>query len=68
MAGVNCIFPFHKVVKQLNTFTAEGIAISRVVKVNTEPKNGFIPVINMWCPHTIKDKNPMANIEPTIAL
>ena len=37
--------------------TAEGIAINNVVNVNTEPKNGFIPVTNIWWPHTIDDKN-----------
>ena len=29
-------------------FTADGIAINKVVKVNTDPKKGFIPEINMW--------------------
>ena len=42
------MLPFHKVVIQLNAFTAEGIAINNVVNVKTEPKNGFIPVINIW--------------------
>jgi hypothetical protein len=32
----------------IKAFTADGIAINNVVKVNTEPKNGFIPDINMW--------------------
>ena len=36
------------VASQLNTLTADGIAIKSVVKVNTDPKNGFIPVMNMW--------------------
>ena len=47
MAGFICKLPFQSVVIQLNAFTADGIAINKVVKVNTEPKNGFIPEINM---------------------
>jgi hypothetical protein len=30
--------------------------------------NGFTPDINMWCAHTMKDKNAMASMEYTIAL
>ena len=48
IAGFICRFPFHMVVIQLKAFTADGIAISKVVNVNTEPKNGFIPEINIW--------------------
>jgi hypothetical protein len=33
---------------QLNALTADGIAISNVWKVNMDPRNGFIPEINMW--------------------
>ena len=44
------------------------MAIKRVVNVNTEPKKGFIPVTNMWCPQTIVDKKAIAKIEATIAL
>ena len=43
------------------------MAINKVVNVNTEPKKGFIPEINMWCPQTIVDKNAIAIIEPIIA-
>ena len=50
---------------QLNAFTAEGIAINKVVNVNTEPKKGLIPEINIWCAHTINDKNAIPKIEPT---
>ena len=51
----------------MNAFTADGIAINKVVNVNTDPKNGFIPEINMWCPQTIVDKNAMAIIDRIIA-
>ena len=47
IAVVNLIFPFHSVVKKLKTLTADGIAMSNVVNVNTEPKNGSIPVKNI---------------------
>ena len=43
------------------------MAINKVVKVNTDPKKGFIPEINMWCPQTMVDKNAMAMIDPTMA-
>ena len=52
----------------MNAFTADGIAINNVVKVNTDPKKGFMPEINMWCPQTMVDKKAIANIEATIAL
>ena len=44
------------------------MAINRVVNTNTEPKKGFMPVTNMWCPHTMKLKKPMPKMEPIIAL
>ena len=43
------------------------MAINKVVNVNTDPKNGFIPEMNIWCPHTIVDKKAIANIDATIA-
>ena len=43
------------------------MAINSVVNVNTDPKKGFIPEINIWCPHTIVDKNAIAIIDPIIA-
>src|SRR5690606_32412520 len=68
IAGFICRLPFQIVVIQLNAFTADGIAINNVVKVNTEPKKGFIPDTNMWRPHTIVDKKAIANTEVIIAL
>ena len=44
------------------------MAINNVVNVNTDPRNGFIPVINIWWPQTIVDKKAIASIEKTIAL
>ena len=45
--GVKRILPLHKVVNQLNTLIAEGTAINKVNKTNTDPKNGFNPVTNI---------------------
>src|SRR5690606_18612194 len=65
--GFICKLPFHKVVIQLKAFTADGIAINNVVNVNTDPKNGFIPDTNMWCPQTIVDKNAIAKSDVIMA-
>ena len=56
-----------ELVTACETFTADGIAINRVVNTNTLPRNGFIPVTNMWCPQTINERNPIARIDPIIA-
>jgi hypothetical protein len=48
IAGVNLKLPLHKVVNQLNTFIAEGIAINNVNNTKKAPRNGFNPVTNMW--------------------
>ena len=67
IAGFILRFPFHKVVIQLNALTADGIAINNVVNVNTDPKNGFIPVINMWWPQTIVERKAIAKTDAIIA-
>ena len=51
---------------QLNVFTAEGTAISSVVIVKTDPRNGLMPLTNMWWPHTMKLNPEIATIEYTI--
>ena len=68
IAGVNLIFPRHKVVNQLKTLIADGTAINRVSNTNIEPRNGLSPVTNMWCAQTRKDNIAIANKEPTIAI
>src|SRR5680860_413783 len=67
IAGFICKFPFQMVVIQLNDFTADGMAINKVVKVNTDPKNGFIPDMNIWWPHTMVDRNAIAKREAIMA-
>src|SRR5579871_3445966 len=49
---VNLRLPRHMVVIQLNTFTADGTAINNVKSTNIEPRNGLIPVTNIWCAQT----------------
>src|SRR5688572_9306514 len=60
---VNWILPPHNVPSQLNTFTALGKAIIIVETMNVLPRYGFMPDINMWCPHTMKPRPAMPEIE-----
>ena len=49
--------PFHIVEVQLNTLTPVGTAISMVdIMKNIWPASGM-PVVNMWCAHTMNDRN-----------
>lgn len=49
--------PCHMVLTQLNTLTPVGTAISRVAYMkNNSPTNGM-PTTNIWCAHTINDRN-----------
>jgi len=68
VAGVNRMFPRQIVVIQLNTLMADGTAIKRVSNTNTDPRNGFSPVTNMWCAQTRKARIQIANNEPSIAI
>ena len=68
VAGVNLIFPLHKVVSQLNTLMAEGTAINSVSKTKTDPRKGFSPVTNIWCAHTRNARIAIANSDPSIAI
>src|SRR5207245_10553600 len=62
----NCRLPRHIVPIQLNTLTAEGTAMIRVDTMNDEPSVGFIPLTNMWWPHTIQPRNPIAAITTNV--
>jgi len=57
---------FHNVPSQLNVLIADGTAIAMVEIMNEVPSSGFIPLWNMWCPHTIQPRNPMLIIASTI--
>ena len=55
------------VVVQLNTFTPVGTAISIVANMkNSWPASGM-PTVNMWCAHTMNDRNAIDAVAYTIA-
>src|SRR2546427_8628649 len=58
--------PRHIVPIQLNVLIAEGTAMISVETMNEEPRVGFIPLMNMWWPHTIHPRNAIATIANTI--
>ncbi len=59
--------PFHIVAVQLNTFTPVGMEIIMVDSVkNSCPASGM-PTVNMWCAHTMNDRNAIAAVAYTIA-
>ena len=62
----NDIEPRHMVAIQLKIFTAVGTAISMVAYMkNSWPVTGM-PVVNMWCAHTMKLRMAMAEVAYTI--
>src|SRR5215471_14768700 len=67
-AVVKRICPCQSVVSQLNVLIADGMAMIIVEIVKVAPRMGFIPLTNMWCPHTRKLKNPIEAIESTMAM
>ena len=58
----NLIWPITMVPIQLKIFTPVGTAMIIVVAANTEFAVGPSPVVNMWCAHTPKPRNPMAAV------
>ena len=58
--------PRHIVPIQLNTLIADGTEMIMVVTMNVEPSVGFIPLMNMWWPHTTHPRNPMPTSANTI--
>ena len=64
---VKRMLPFQIVPIQLNTLMAEGTAITIVDSENAAESTMFMPDTNMWWPHTMKPRNPMAMMENTIA-
>src|SRR3954465_1249096 len=58
--------PRHILAIQLNTFTPVGTAISMVAYMkNSWPVTGM-PVVNMWCAHTMNDRMAMEAVAYTI--
>ena len=63
---VKLIWPRHMVAIQLKNFTPVGTAIRKVI---TEKKGRkTLPVVNMWCAHTLKPRAPMPAVAKTNAL
>ena len=61
------IEPRHIVVTQLNTFTPVGIEISIVANMKYSSPPSGMPTVNMWCAHTMNDRNAIAAVAYTIA-
>src|SRR5687767_13009857 len=64
---VNRIEPPHSVPSQLNVLIADGTAMTIVEIMKVVPRIGFMPLMNMWCPHTIQPRPAMPRIEYAIA-
>src|SRR4030095_2421834 len=64
---VKRIDPPHRVPRQLNVLSAEGTAMPIVEIMNVVPRIGFMPLWNMWCPHTIQPRPAIPRIEYAIA-
>src|SRR3990172_8410908 len=64
---VKRIDPPHRVPSQLNVLMADGTAITIVDIMKAFPKTGFIPLMNMWCPHTTQLRKPMEIMDMAIA-
>jgi len=52
---------------QLNTFIPVGTAIIMVAEAKYARVSKSIPTVYMWCPQTIKPKNPIEAIAHTMA-
>ena len=57
------ILPPQMVPIQLKVLMAEGSAIMIVETMKVMPRAGFMPLVNMWCPQTMKPRPAMAASE-----
>src|SRR5438874_4660675 len=64
---VSRILPCHRVPNQLKVLIAEGTPIAMVMMEKANAEYGLMPLMNMWCPHTMKPSSPMPMIAYTIA-
>ncbi len=60
---LNCGRPPQSVPIQLKVLIAEGKAIIIVEIMNVMPSAGFMPLVNMWWPHTMKPRPAIAAME-----
>src|SRR5450432_158049 len=61
------MLPPQSVPSQLNVLIAEGTAMTIVEIMNVVPSSGFMPLWNMWWPHTMKPRPEIPIIEYAIA-
>src|SRR3990167_1459362 len=59
--------PLNNVATQLNTFTPVGTATIIVAYIKNNSAANGIPVVNIWCAHTIYEINAIAMVAYTIA-
>ena len=45
---------------------ADGTAMNMVEIMNVVPNVGFMPLMNMWCPHTTQPSTPMPRMATTM--
>src|SRR5262250_3641168 len=64
---VKRMFPPHTVPSQLNVLIADGTAMTIVEIMKLVPRMGFMPLWNMWCPHTIQPRPAIPSIEYAMA-
>src|SRR6516162_8554369 len=62
------ILPRHIVPSQLNVLMADGTPMPIVMMENANAVYGLIPLMNMWWPHTMNPRKPIARMAYTIAL
>ena len=60
--------PPHSVPSQLKVLMAEGTPMHMVRMEKANAEYGLIPLMNMWWPHTMKPRNPIASMAYTMAL
>src|SRR4029453_5903566 len=63
---VNRMFPPQTVPSQLNVLIADGPAMTIAENMNNVPRMGFMPLWNMWWPHTIQPRPAIPSIESAI--
>src|SRR5438105_778831 len=63
---VKWMSPRHIVPIQLNTLMADGTAMTIVATMKVVPSRGFMPLWNMWWPHTTQPSTAMPMMAYTI--
>ena len=66
MALLRLMRPPQSVANQLKNLMPVGTAMNAVAMVKNRRIQGGVPLVNMWCAHTIRPNTTMAMIEYTI--